>query len=155
MGAAKESKQVAHKAVDPLYGLGDKAEDSADELNDAMTKAHNCAQHANGKIKKAIGDHAEKLEHEAKKRLEQGAHQRRAAVYHVEILAKKAARAAREVEQAKEVEQAEQAKEAAHVAREAEQAKAEAESPKSDSTAKGTAELPEAPKPVSANNVKV
>jgi len=78
--ALKQSKKAAHDAIHPLYSLGDAAEDHADKLNDDLTKAFNCVEHANSKLTKQIGDHAEHIEHEGKKLLKQAAHKREAAL---------------------------------------------------------------------------
>lgn len=81
--ALKEEKKAAHKAIHPLYGMGDSTEKFADKFSDALTDAVNCVQHANLKLAKHLGDYADKIEHEAKELLKQDADAREAAVKHV------------------------------------------------------------------------
>jgi len=75
--AAKQLKEKvsqvqhqAHKTMDPLYGMGDAAEDQADALNDNINDAEDDAKKALKRVTKPYFDDVKKTAKESEKKLE-------------------------------------------------------------------------------------
>merc|ERR1719188_1463105 len=77
---------AAYVAIDPLYSMGDDAEDVADKLNDRANDAKSCAKEAVHAFAKHLHEQGEHLVHNLTAHLhwEQGAHAQRKEVKHLD-----------------------------------------------------------------------
>lgn len=98
---AREAKQLAdrlehvsHKVLDPLYGMGDTAEDRADAFNDQAVNAKDAVSKAANKLMSHIEENAEAVRESADEALRHDARERRR---NARESAAKAARAAQQL----------------------------------------------------------
>jgi cell fate (sporulation/competence/biofilm development) regulator YlbF (YheA/YmcA/DUF963 family) len=83
---SSQAMRAAYVAIDPLYSLGDDAEDVADGLNDRANDAKSCAKEAVHAFAKHLHDQGDHVVHKLTAHLhwEHGAHAQRKEVKHLE-----------------------------------------------------------------------